>query len=129
MDGKRLARELLATGLEGFTVEPVSYTPMDMPGVAMNPLFEGELVHGVKIVVTDPDKYKAVDFLIHLLVITKKNYPQEFGWRSTRGPDRLWGGSGLREMVDAGKSAQDIIASYQNELLEFEVIQSKYLIY
>ncbi|NQV41751.1 MAG: DUF1343 domain-containing protein [Candidatus Marinimicrobia bacterium] len=129
MDGKLLGRELLATGLEGFNAEPVSYTPVDMPGVAMNPLFEGEVVNGVKIVVTDPDKYKAVDFLIHLLVITKKNYPQEFGWRSSRGPDRLWGGSGLREMVDAGKSAEEIIASYQNELLAFEAIQSKYLIY
>ena len=79
MDGKLLARELLATGLEGFSVEPVSYIPVDMPGAAMNPLFEGEVVNGVKIVVTDPDKYKAVDFLIHLLVITKKNYATEFG--------------------------------------------------
>jgi uncharacterized protein YbbC (DUF1343 family) len=129
MDGKLMARELLATGLEGFTVEPVSYTPVDMPGAAMNPLFEGEIVNGVNIVVTDPDKYKAVDFLVHLLVITKKNYPAKFGWRSSRGPDRLWGGSALREMVDAGKSAEEIVASYQNELLEFEAIHSKYLIY
>ena len=129
MDGKLLARELLATGLEGFIVEPISYTPVDLPGVAMNPLFEGEVVHGVKIVVTDPHKYKAVDFLVHLLVITKKNYPTEFGWRSARGPDRLWGGSGLREMVDAGKSAAEIIGSYQNELLAFEAIRAKYLIY
>ena len=129
MDGKLMARELLATGLEGFTVEPVSYTPVDMPGAAMNPLFEGEIVNGVNIVVTDPDKYKAVDFLVHLLVITKKNYPAKFGWRSSRGPDRLWGGSALREMVDAAKSAEEIVASYQNELLEFEAIHSKYLIY
>jgi len=129
MDGKLLARELLATGLEGFTVEPVSYTPVDMPGAAMNPLFEGEVVSGVKIMVTNPDTYKAVDFLVHLLVITKKNYPAEFGWRSSRGPDRLWGGSGLREMVDAGKTAAEIIESYQSELLAFEAIHSKYMIY
>ncbi len=129
MDGKFMSRELLATGLEGFTIEAVTYTPVDMPGAAMNPLFEGEIVNGVKIVVTDPHKFKAIDFLVHLLVITKKNYPDDFGWRSARGPDRLWGGSGLREMVDAGLTAQEIIASYQDELLEFKVIQSKYLIY
>ena len=129
MDGKLLARELLATGLEGFTVEPVSYIPVDMPGAAMNPLFEGEVVQGVKIVVTDPTKYKAVDFLVHLLVIAKKNYPNEFGWRSARGPDRLSGGSALREMVDAGKTAQEIIDSYQDELQAFESIQQKYRIY
>lgn len=129
MDGKLMARELMATGLKGFTVEPVTYTPVDMPGVAMNPLFEGEVVHGVNITVTHPDQFKAIDFLIHLLVITKKNYPEDFGWRSSRGPDRLWGGPGLREMVDAGKTAEEIIASYQDELKAFEVIQAKYLIY
>jgi len=129
MDGKYLAKSLMATGLKGFTVEPVTYTPVDMPGVAMNPLFEGEEVHGVKIVVTNADQFKAVDFLIHLLVITKQKYPEDFGWRSARGPDRLWGGSGLREMVDAGKSADEIIASYQNELDAFKTIHSKYLIY
>ena len=129
MDGRLMARELMATGLKGFTVEPVTYTPVDMPGAAMNPLFEGEVVNGVNIVVTHPHQFKAVDFLIHLLVITKKNYPDDFGWRSSRGPDRLWGGSALREMVDAGQSADAIIASYQGEIKEFEVVRAKYLIY
>ena len=129
MDGKLLARELLSTGLKGFTVEPVTYTPVDMPGVAMNPLFEGEVVNGVKIVVTDPDQYKAVDFLIHLLVITKKHYPEDFGWRRATGPDRLWGGKSLREMVDAGNTAEEIIETYQAELAAFKLIQEKYFIY
>ncbi|MCF7922551.1 MAG: DUF1343 domain-containing protein [Candidatus Marinimicrobia bacterium] len=129
MDGKLMARELLSTALKGFTLEPISYTPLDMPGVAMNPLFEGEVVHGVKIVVTDPYQFKAIDFLVHLLVITKQQYPDDFGWRSARGPDRLWGGTGLREMVDEGKTAAEIIDSYQSELRAFESIQSKYWIY
>lgn len=129
MDGSLIARELLASGLDGFTVEPVSYTPMDMPGVAMNPIYEGEEVNGVKIVVTDPAVFRPVDFLIHLLVITKKNYPDQFTWRSTRGPDRLWGGTNLREMIDAGNSVDEIKATYQDELLEFEQNRKKYYIY
>ncbi len=129
MDGAFMARELLATGLAGFTVEPVTYTPVDMPGVAMNPIFKDEKVQGVNVVVTDPNTFKAVDFLIHLLVITKKNYPDDFGWRYAKGPDRLWGGSGLRELVDAGKSADAIIASYADELQEYLRLREKYLIY
>ena len=129
MDGALMARELLNTGLQGFTVEPVSYTPDDIPGVSMNPLFEGELVNGVKIVVTNARDFRAIDFLVHLLVITKKQYPDQFGWRSARGPDRLWGGPGLREMVDAGNFAEEIIASYQDELIAFKKIHQEYLIY
>ncbi len=129
MDGALIARALLGTELTGFTVEPISYTPIDMPGVAMNPLFEGQEVHGVKIVVTSPGDFAAIDFLVHLLVITKKLYPDDFSWRSSRGPDRLWGGPGLREMVDAGNTAEEIIASYQAELNDFSAIQKKYQIY
>ncbi|NQV30955.1 MAG: DUF1343 domain-containing protein [Candidatus Marinimicrobia bacterium] len=129
MDGALIARALLGTELTGFTVEPISYTPIDMPGVAMNPLFEGQDVHGVKIVVTNPEKFSAVEFMIHLLVITKKLYPEDFGWRNSRGPDRLWGGPALRELVDAGNTAEEIIASYQGELNDFSEIQKKYQIY
>ncbi|MEA3287101.1 MAG: DUF1343 domain-containing protein [Candidatus Marinimicrobia bacterium] len=129
MDGKLLARELMATGLKGFTVEPITYTPVEMPGVSMNPIFKDELVHGVNIKVTDPDSFKAVEFLVHLLVITKQNYPDDFGWRYQKGSDRLWGGSGLREMIDAGASAETIIASYQAELQEYLQLREKYLIY
>ncbi len=129
MDGQLIAQELLATGLQGFTVEPVSYTPVDMPGVAMNPIFEAEKVRGVNITVTDPGSFKAVEFLVHLLVITKQNYPADFGWRHVTGPDRLWGGSGLREMIDAGESAETIIASYQDELQEYLHLREQYLIY
>ena len=129
MDGALLARELLATGLKGFSVEPVSYIPMDMPGVAMNPLFEGEMVQGVKIRVTDPAAFVPIDFLLNLLVITKKLYPQDFAWRSERGPDRLWGGSALRELIDAGSDVATIKASYAQELEAFKAKRAKYLIY
>ena len=129
MDGPLMARELLATGLKGFTVEPVSYTPVDMPGVAMNPIFKDEQVNGVNVVVTDPDQFKPVEFLVHLLVLTKQNYPDDFEWRYKKGPDRLWGGSGLRNRVDAGESAETIIASYQDELQEYLRLREKYLIY
>ncbi len=129
MDGSLIARKLLATNLAGFTAEPVRYVPVDMPGVAMNPIFEGETVNGVNVTVTDPAAFDAVEFLIHLLVITKQQYPEEFAWRSKRGPDRLWGGTGLREMIDAGNSAEDIIASFQDELQDYDQIRKQYFIY
>ncbi len=129
MDGALMARELLATDLKGFTVEPISFTPVDLPGMAMNPIFNGEEVHGVKITVTEPASFRPVEFLIHLLVISKQNYPEDFGWRSNRGLDRLWGGSGLREMVDAGNSAEEIIATYQDELQQFIQTREQYFIY
>ncbi len=129
MDGKLMAKELLATGLSGFTVEPITYTPVDMPGVAMNPIFKDEEVHGVYVRVSDPRAFKPVEFLIHFLVLTKQHYPDQFEWRYQKGPDRLWGGPELRKRVDAGETAESIIASYQSELDDYLSIRAKYLIY
>ena len=128
-DSDIIIKALRSTDIRGYNLEPAVFTPVDMPGVAMNPIFEGEIVHGFRITVTDPDVYKPVEFLIHLLTIAKKEYPQDFGWRRSAGPDRLWGGTYLREMVDAGLSAEEIIAVYQDELKAYAEIQKKYFIY
>ncbi|MCF7807144.1 MAG: DUF1343 domain-containing protein [Candidatus Marinimicrobia bacterium] len=128
-DSQTIINGLRNTDITGYTLEPAVFTPIDMPGVAMNPIFEGELVNGFRINVTDPDAFKPVEFLIHLLVIAKQEYPNDFGWRRATGPDRLWGGTYLREMVDAGHAAQEIIAVYQDELQAYSDLQQKYIIY
>ncbi|MCF7823770.1 MAG: DUF1343 domain-containing protein [Candidatus Marinimicrobia bacterium] len=129
IEADRLIKQLLASGLKGFILEQVTFVPQDMPGVAMNPIFKGEEINGFRISVTEPHEFKPVEFLIHLLVIVKKDYPNDFGWRSERGPDRLWGSDSLRRMVDDGSSAEEIIAVYQEELLQFKESREKYLIY
>lgn len=128
-DSQVIIDELRSTNIEGYTLEPAVFTPVDMPGVAMNPIYKNEIVNGFRITVTDPDKFNSVEFLVHLLTISKKTYPEDFGWRRSTGPDRLWGGSYLREMVDAGHSAQEIIDVYQAELKDYADIQKKYIIY
>lgn len=124
-----MIKELEKTGLQGFNLEPVKYTPVDMPGVAMNPIFEGEEVQGMRIQVTDPELFQPVEFLIHLLVTAKRHYPDKFSWRRSTGPDRLWGGDYLRLMIDANNSAEEIISMYQEELTDYTNTCSKYFIY
>jgi len=129
IDGEVLARALKSTDLSGFYLKPITYVPVDLPGVAMNPLFKGQEVSGVQVVVTDPLAFKAIDFMIHLLVSTRDLYPDSFGWRNTNGVDRLWGGPELRQMLDAGSSAEEIIQSFQDELAAFNSTRAQYLIY
>jgi len=129
MNGALVSKKLIQTGLEGFSVEPNTYTPVDMPGVSMNPIYKDEEVNGVKVTVTDASLFKPVEFLIHFLVIVRDQYPDKFGWRSSRGPDRLWGGTYLREMIDAGNTASEIIQVYQQELEQFDKTRQQYFIY
>lgn len=90
---------------------------------------------GVDVTVTDPATIQPVAVGVHMLVQAKRLYP-EFAWRKdawdTARPfwiDKLTGSSRLREMIDAGASAQAVIDAWQGELREFRVLRNKHLIY
>ncbi|PJA51554.1 MAG: DUF1343 domain-containing protein [Candidatus Marinimicrobia bacterium CG_4_9_14_3_um_filter_48_9] len=129
IDGKQLATALYAGGLEGATVEPISFVPRDMPGRAVNPKFEGQKVNGIQIRVTEPMEFQPVQFGVKFLVTVKRLYPRDFKWVSESRAARLWGSETLVQMIAAGKSADDIIASYQPELDQFKLRQQRYLLY
>ena len=124
-----VAKALYATGLKGFSVEPITFVPRDMPGYAMNPKFEGETVNAIKIRVLDPRRFEPVKFGVNLLVILKRLDPEDFKWRSTAGAARLWGSDQLVNMLAEGKTGKDIIDSYQKPLAAFIRMKQQYLLY
>lgn len=129
VDGKQLAAALYATGLKGVTVEPITFVPQDMPGRAVNPKFEGQKVNGIQIRVTNPRKFEPVRFGVNFLVTLKRLYPRDFQWASESRAARLWGSESLVKMIAAGKTADEIVASYQQALTQFKARQQRYLIY
>jgi len=129
MDSKSVARQLLESSVAGFTVEPVVYTPVSMPGYSLHPRFMGEEVNGILIRVPEPQLFDAVAFGVHYLTIMHTDYPEQFEWRSPASIDRFWGSSSLREQLAEGKTADEIIASYGAELDAFNNLRTPYLIY
>lgn len=129
IDGKQLAKALYAKGLQGVTIEPVTFVPQDLPGRAVNPKFEGQKVNGVQIRVTDPREFRPVQFGVKFLVTVRQLYPNDFKWASESRAARLWGSESLVKMIDAGKSADEIIASYQPAVDAFKIRQRRYLMY
>lgn len=129
VDGKQLAKALYEAGIEGATVEPVTFVPVDMPGYAVNPKFEGEEVHGIRIRVVNPRVFRPVPFGVKFLVTLHALYPEHFAWTSEGRAARLWGSDSLVEMIATGKSAAEIMASYQAPLRQFKERQKLYLIY
>ena len=129
VDSAALAAALVESGVKGFTVSDTSFVPVSMPGYAANPKFQDETVHGVRIRITDPATFDAVAFGVHMLSFMKTQYPDQFDWSSAGRIDRLWGGSGLREALDAGTAPAEIIAGYQAALEAFKAQREPYLLY
>ncbi len=126
MDGRALAAAL--PKIPGVAFRPLTVKPFYFRNV-------GEEVHGVQIYVTDPRHFRPVETSIHLLVQIHKLWPQNFQWCPPNQPDILknvdaaWGTDRIRKMIDEGRPADEIIASYQTDLKNFRRTRETYKMY
>ncbi|MFJ8535080.1 exo-beta-N-acetylmuramidase NamZ domain-containing protein [Streptomyces sp. NPDC093591] len=127
--------ELLgAEGIDGRWAAAVS--ELDLPGVHFREAyfaptfskFQGRTVGGVQIHVHDRAAYDPVRTGIALLVTAKKVW-SGFGWRPDNWIDKLTGSTRVRTMIDAGASADEVVAGWQQELAAFRRMRGEYLLY
>lgn len=115
-----------AANIPGIYVRPITYTPK-YAGYA------DETVEGVHILISDYRKVRPVTAQIYLMAILQELYPEQ----NLFAPDhersgmfhKVSGGKELQSMLHEGKSAEEIIASFQDRLEEFKQTRAKYLLY
>ncbi|MCR5058659.1 MAG: DUF1343 domain-containing protein [Clostridiales bacterium] len=113
------------------------FTPQSMSG-AKNPPFQGQTCYGYdlreKPVEEILDEGICLDYLIDAYTTMQEVHPEVsfFGTADKNGHywiDLLSGSDELRKMIVAGKSAQEIKASWQGEISEFLKLRAPYLLY
>jgi uncharacterized protein YbbC (DUF1343 family) len=108
---------------------------LHLPGVVFRetwfrPTFDkwhDETIGGVQLHVTDRRVFDPVRTAVAMLVAAKHLDPQ-FAWRRDW-IDKMWGSDRLRTAIDAGKTADEIVAGYRDELARFVAARKKYLLY
>jgi uncharacterized protein YbbC (DUF1343 family) len=95
-------------------LKPVSFTPRS-PGDAKHP---DTTVPGIRLHLIDPEAYDPVRTAVALLVAIYRLYPDQIGW-IPRHFDRLAGGPELRDAIQAGRSAAEILTSWRESLRTF----------
>ncbi|MGE5350751.1 MAG: exo-beta-N-acetylmuramidase NamZ domain-containing protein [Acidobacteriota bacterium] len=128
INSEELAAELKKLGIKGAEFEKAEYTPVEIPNMASQPKFQGEHVNGLKIRLTDRDKFEPVQFGIKLIYAVHKLYPEKFKFSDARF-DRLSGDKAIREEILSNKTADEIIKGWQKELSQFKGLRKKYLLY
>ncbi len=129
LDHQKIVKTLNKVKISGVKIDTTSYVPIDMPGAAMNPKFEGQRCNALLFTITDPYRLLSVALGIHLICAIKENHPDQFTWKSPQSRLRLFGNDETLKAIDDGKLPAEIIQSWQSKLKIFKKIREQYLLY
>ncbi|MEM9997027.1 MAG: DUF1343 domain-containing protein [Bacteroidota bacterium] len=131
VDEKALVDTLDVYNHLGVHVEATTFVPMDLPGRAVNPKHEGNLIEGVRLTVTDGATVRPVAVGVHVLAAFYAQMPAaerarffKRGWLA-----KLAGTDQLRRMLTSGTKPDTIIATWADEVTAFEAQRGPYLRY
>lgn len=123
LDGEALAAALNGRGLGGVRFEPVRFTP----GEASDGKFEGQEVHGVRLI-SESSTYDAPVVAVAMLIEALRASGDEWGWRVAHF-DRLAGTDRLRLGLEAGQDLATLTGGWTRASTDFEALRAPYLIY
>ncbi len=130
IEPEKLVRRLRDFRLKGVFFRPLYFTP------TFNK-FSGELCGGAQIHVTDREKFKPFKTTVAILLALRDLYPDINLWRNPpyeyefkKLPfDILAGSDRLRKEIEQGRTLKDIESWWNSEVLAFEKIRNRYLLY
>ncbi|HQX81339.1 MAG TPA: DUF1343 domain-containing protein [Vicinamibacterales bacterium] len=121
---------LNARGLPGVTFRPHAFEPAFHKHAKV-------LCGGCQIHVTDRATFRAVETGVALIEAFRDAGPDQFAWREppyeyeyTIPPiDILYGSAGLREGLEAGRTTNDLVHPWADEVAEFMNLRERFLLY
>lgn len=114
--------------VEGAEIQPTIFIPDDIEDMATNAKFEGKTCYGIKIKITDPNKFESVKFGVKLLYVLTKLYGSKIKFKESSF-DRLAGSDVLRQQLKNQLLPDKIFTSWQKDLTKFNKKINQYLLY
>jgi uncharacterized protein YbbC (DUF1343 family) len=133
LDAARLMARLSASALQGVALEPATFTPHAVAGVASRPRYLGETLRGTRIVVTDVERFEPLEAGMHVLcAVAAEARGHHQGAPLIPDPKMLRAMAGtarLETMLEQGSDARAIIAAWRDEVASFRARRARYLLY
>ncbi|SES38772.1 exo-beta-N-acetylmuramidase NamZ family protein [Salipaludibacillus aurantiacus] len=126
MDSTELASELNGLDLPGVTFRAASFTPAFSKHA-------GDLSNGIQIHIDDREAFKPVETGLHIVATMLELYPDDFEfietWDGSSFFDNLIGNGETRQQLLDGKPVEEIVASWEDGLEQFNKVREDYLLY
>jgi uncharacterized protein YbbC (DUF1343 family) len=118
LDARAVIHDLTRDDAPGCSLHAIHYTPVAIPGKAATPRYRDEPCQGIRIVVERAADVRAFTLAVALLRAIRKRHGTKFAWLDLF--DVLAGGPQLRQQIEAGRTAQEIVAAYAPALAAFD---------
>lgn len=128
INSAELIRQMKSFKIDGIEMEPVQFTPRNIPGMAVNPKLKGQKCNGLKLTVTNFKTFLPVRFGIILISVLNRMYPADFYISEDRF-NRLCGDNKIYEMIKANSDINSIIAASEAGVREFKDLRKQFLLY
>jgi uncharacterized protein YbbC (DUF1343 family) len=116
----KLAETLNSQNLPGIKFQPYWFKPFYFP-------FKDKELKGVRLVLTDKRIFKPVRTALETLTTLESLYPGVY--KPPKEFNKIWGVDYILKEIKEGKSADEIIKMWEDDLKEFEKKRGKYLLY
>jgi len=127
INNHKLAETMNFCRLPGIYFKPITFTPVTLPHAAPWNKYRDQDVNGLNLIITDREKLRPLQVMVHLLVALKKHYPAELELRKNL--ERLIGIPSFRRSIENLRSPKEILAEWEPGIQAFEKARQKYLLY
>jgi uncharacterized protein YbbC (DUF1343 family) len=101
------------------------FTPVSIPGMAKNPLYENKICYGIDLRTAPADRKLDLQYLLKMY----QAFPVKEKFFNDKSFDAHLGTSSLREQIHAGTTEEKIRESWKPRLDEYKKMRVKYLLY
>jgi beta-N-acetylhexosaminidase len=122
VDAYEFASELEKLHLPGVRFQPLAYKPFYGK-------FKDKPMHGVRMVLDDARAFLPLHTSLAALVTLRRMYPSLLQLSDDKTIAKHWGNARIRAMLEAGKGAEEIEASWKDELAKFAAARERCLLY
>ena len=120
---QQLAMSLNELKLNGVVFKPVSYIPIEIKGMSINPKFKNQVCNGIEIIVTDRNQYNSIKTAVSVLALISQLYPEKLKINDAS-IKRLWGKDNFSNIL----SSENKLFNH-SELDSFRELSKEYYLY
>lgn len=128
LDPDSLIKDLDGGKSFGIELQPVTYTPLSIPGRALHPSYKNQLCQGIRIRILEEENFFTLRFALSLMRILKEKHPEHLS-PSFRGINIMFGNNLLSRFLKGKISYEKLMKQMKEEENLFREKRRKYLLY